>query len=82
MYGCPNCNNIFEPSVFKTVATEPFIRCPECGMSRALNSEVWDKNAAQPKTKISGDDKLNLEEKEKVVAKKPAKKSTKKSKKK
>jgi uncharacterized Zn finger protein len=45
MYGCPNCNNVFEPTVVKTVATEPFIRCPECGMSRALNSEVWSKDA-------------------------------------
>ena len=81
MYGCPNCNNVFEPSVYGTKATEPFIRCPECGMNRALNSDVWDKTARPKQVKVSGDDKLNLEEKEKVVVKKPAKKSTKKKKK-
>jgi len=79
MYGCPNCNNIFEPSVFKTVATEPFIRCPECGMSRALNSEVWDKGAQKTSTPPTLEETTVTE---KVTTKKPAKKSTKKSKKK
>ena len=45
MYGCPNCNNVFEPAVYGTRGGEPFIKCPECGMNRALNSEGWDKGA-------------------------------------
>ena len=71
MYGCPNCNNVFEPAVYGTRGGEPFIKCPECGMNRALNSEGWDRNAkairAIPKPKA-----------ENVPVKKPAKKSTKK----
>jgi|TARA_R110002020_G_scaffold12642_13_gene46274 DNA-directed RNA polymerase subunit M/transcription elongation factor TFIIS len=56
MYGCPNCNSIFEPVVSKTVATEAFISCPECGFSRALESDVWQKNAKAPEPKVSGDE--------------------------
>ena len=69
MYGCPNCNNVFEPAVYGTKGGEPFIKCPECGHNRALNSEVWKKNAVA--VKVS---KPTV----KKPAKKPAKKSTKK----
>tara|TARA_R110000744_G_scaffold2344_14_gene9581 strand:+ start:8138 stop:8383 length:246 start_codon:yes stop_codon:yes gene_type:complete len=48
MYKCPNCEKLFEPTVVKTVATEPFIRCPECSFSRSLNSDVWGTNSVAP----------------------------------
>ena len=70
MYGCPNCNNVFEPAVYGTRGGEPFIKCPECGMNRALNSEVWKQNAPVA-TSIP-------RPAENMPVKKPAKKSTKK----
>tara|TARA_Y100001973_G_C5201914_1_gene338487 strand:+ start:2839 stop:3084 length:246 start_codon:yes stop_codon:yes gene_type:complete len=81
MYGCPNCNNVFEPIVYKTVATEPFIRCPECGLSRSLNADLWDKNASKPEPKVENiADKgvAATAKKAKAKAKPKAKKSKKK----
>ena len=71
---------MFEPTVIKTVATEPFIRCPECGMCRALNSDVWNKDAKETFTPPPTLEETKVVEK--VTTKKPEKKSTKKSKKK
>ena len=85
MYKCPNCDKVFEPSVYGTRAGEPFIRCPECGLNRALESDVWCKNAPAPSgpTEGIGDAKLQTEKpKTKAAPKKKAPSKTKKSKKK
>ena len=76
MYGCPNCNKIFEPVVSKMLATEAFISCPECGFTRALESGIWQRDAKAPEPKVSGDEgiaKTKAKAKPKVKANKKKK---------
>lgn len=81
MYGCPNCNNVFEPAVYGTRGGEPFIKCPECGMNRALNSEVWEKDAKAIKMQVPLTPEPEKKAK-KVPVEKPKKSTKKKTKKK
>lgn len=74
MYRCPNCNNVFEPAVYGTRGGEPFIKCPKCGHNRALNSEVWEKDAKAMKVPFTPEPEKKAK---KVPVEKP-KKSTKK----
>lgn len=79
MYKCPNCEKMFEPTVIKTVATEPFIRCPECSFCRSLNSDVWETNPVTTSVGIASTYLEDTKEVEvKVKAKSKSKKTTKK----